>query len=40
MGLAAAAKGLSQMGVCCTVLTEIKLTDDRYLTSQEPKMDL
>ncbi len=28
--LAAAAKGLSQMGVGCAVLTETKLTDDRY----------
>jgi hypothetical protein len=30
MGLAAAAKGLRQMGVGCMVLTETKLTDDRY----------
>ncbi len=30
-GLAAAARGLCQMGVTCTVLTETKLTDDRYL---------
>jgi hypothetical protein len=29
-GLAAAAKGLHQMGVSCCVLTETKLTDDRY----------
>jgi hypothetical protein len=29
-GLAAAAKGLRQMGVGCAVLTETKLTDDRY----------
>jgi hypothetical protein len=29
-GLAAAAKGLRQMGVSCCVLTETKLTDDRY----------
>jgi hypothetical protein len=29
--LAAAAKGLRQMGVSCAVLTETKLTDDRYL---------
>jgi hypothetical protein len=29
-GLAAAAKGLCQMGVGCTVLTEPKLTNDRY----------
>jgi len=29
-GLAAAAKGLRQMGVGCCVLTETKLTDDRY----------
>jgi hypothetical protein len=28
--LAAAAKGLRQMGVGCCVLTETKLTDDRY----------
>jgi hypothetical protein len=28
--LAAAAKGLRQMGVGCVVLTETKLTDDRY----------
>jgi hypothetical protein len=28
--LAAAAKGLRQMGVSCCVLTETKLTDDRY----------
>jgi hypothetical protein len=27
-GLAAAAKGLRQMGVGCAVLTETKLTDD------------
>ena len=31
-GLAAAAKGLRQMGVGCCVLTETKLTNDRYLT--------
>jgi hypothetical protein len=30
MGLAAAAKGLRQMGVGCAVLTETKLTDDWY----------
>ena len=30
-GLAAAAKGLRQMGVGCCVLTETKLTNDRYL---------
>jgi hypothetical protein len=30
-GLAAAAKGLCQMGVGCCVLTETKLTDDQYL---------
>jgi hypothetical protein len=29
-GLAAAAKGLHQMGVGCCVLTETKLTNDRY----------
>jgi hypothetical protein len=29
-GLAAAAKGLHQMGVGCAVLTKTKLTDDRY----------
>jgi hypothetical protein len=29
-GLAAAAKGLRQMGVGCAVLTETKLTNDRY----------
>ena len=29
-GLAAAAKGLRQMGVGCAVLTETKLTDDWY----------
>jgi hypothetical protein len=29
-GLAAAAKGLRQMGVSCAVLTETKLTHDRY----------
>ncbi len=29
-GLAAAAKGLRQMGVGCAILTETKLTDDRY----------
>jgi hypothetical protein len=29
-GLAAAAKGLCQMGVCCLVLTETKLTNKRY----------
>jgi hypothetical protein len=29
-GLAAAAKGLCQMGVGCVVLTEPKLTNDRY----------
>jgi hypothetical protein len=29
-GLAAAAKGLCQMGVGCAVLTETKLTDARY----------
>ena len=29
-GLAAAAKGLRQMGIGCAVLTETKLTDDRY----------
>ena len=29
-GLAAAAKGLRQMGVGCCVLTETKLTDDQY----------
>jgi hypothetical protein len=29
-GLAAAAKGLRQMGVGCAVLTETKLTDDQY----------
>ncbi len=28
--MAAAAKGLRQMGVGCVVLTETKLTDDRY----------
>ncbi len=28
--LAVAAKGLRQMGVSCAVLTETKLTDDRY----------
>ena len=28
--MAAAAKGLRQMGVGCAVLTETKLTDDRY----------
>jgi hypothetical protein len=30
VGLAAAAKGLRQMGVGCAVLTETKLTDARY----------
>ena len=30
MGLVVAAKGLHQMGVGCAVLTETKLTDDRY----------
>ena len=30
-GLAAAARGLRQMGVGCCVLTETKLTDDQYL---------
>jgi hypothetical protein len=30
MWLAAAAKGLHQMGIGCAVLTETKLTDDRY----------
>jgi hypothetical protein len=30
MGLAAAVKGLRQMGVGCAVLTETKLTDDWY----------
>jgi exonuclease III len=29
-GLAAAAKGLHQMGIDCMVLTETKITDDRY----------
>ncbi len=29
-GLAVAAKGLRQMGVGCAVLTETKLTNDRY----------
>ena len=29
-GLAAAVKGLCQMGVGCCVLTETKLTDNRY----------
>jgi hypothetical protein len=29
-GLAAAAKGLRQMGIGCAVLTETKLTNDRY----------
>jgi hypothetical protein len=29
-GLAAAAKGLCQMGVSCAVLAEPKLTNDRY----------
>jgi hypothetical protein len=29
-GLAAAAKGLRQMGVGCTVLTETKLTNNQY----------
>jgi hypothetical protein len=29
-GLAAAAKGLHHMGVGCAVLTETKLTNDRY----------
>ena len=29
-GLAAAAKGLRQMGVGCAVITETKLTDARY----------
>jgi hypothetical protein len=29
-GLAAAAKGLRQMGVGCMVLTKTKLTDDQY----------
>ena len=28
--MAAAAKGLHQMGVGCAVLTETKITDDRY----------
>ncbi len=30
MSLAAAAKGLHQMGVGCIVLTETKLTNDQY----------
>jgi hypothetical protein len=30
MGLAAAAKGLAQMGVGCAPLTEVKLTHDKY----------
>jgi hypothetical protein len=30
VGLVAAAKGLCQMGVSCVVLTETKLTNDRY----------
>ncbi len=30
MGLVVAAKGLCQMGISCTVLTETKLTNDRY----------
>jgi hypothetical protein len=30
VGLAAAAKGLCQMGVGCAILTETKLTDKRY----------
>jgi hypothetical protein len=30
MGLAAAAKGLRQMGIGCAVLTETKLTNDQY----------
>ncbi len=34
-GLAAAAKGLRQMGVGCAVLTETKLTDTRYPTHVE-----
>ncbi len=29
-GLASAAKGLAQMGVAVAVLTEMKVTDDRY----------
>jgi hypothetical protein len=29
-GLAAAAKGLCQIGIGCVVLTEIKLADDQY----------
>ncbi len=29
-GLAAAAKGLAQMGVGCALLTEVKLTHDKY----------
>jgi hypothetical protein len=30
LGLASAAKGLAQMGVEAAVLTEMKITDDRY----------
>ena len=30
LGLASAAKGLAQMGVGAAVLTEMKITDDRY----------
>ena len=30
LGLASAAKGLAQMGVGCALLTEVKITDDRY----------
>jgi hypothetical protein len=30
LGLASAAKGLVQMGVGCALLTEVKITDDRY----------
>ncbi len=30
LGLASAAKGLAQMGVGAAVLTEMKITDNRY----------
>jgi hypothetical protein len=30
LGLASAAKGLAQMGIGAAILTEMKITDDRY----------
>jgi len=37
--LAAAAKGLRQMGVGCAILTETKLTDDRYPKFEYPRSE-